>query len=76
MIRLLRVALLSAFLLFPAMAPAQQPGGDDTSISRGTKLDPADQKPEGKEQPVFAYLLAIIGSGGILFIVCSPARKS
>lgn len=73
--RLLRFAITMLTLALPATVIAQNP--DDMSISRGTKLDASDQKPDsGKETPIFAYLIAIIGSGGILFIVCSPSRKN
>lgn len=74
--RLLRLVIPLVALSLPTAICAQN-AGEDTSITRGTKLDPNDPKPEtGKDQPVFAYLIALVGSGVILFIVCSPSRKS
>lgn len=75
--RFLRLLLLGATLTLPVMAVAQppSPGGDDT-VTRGTKIDPNDPKPDtGKEQPILAYFMALLATAGILFIVCSPARK-
>ena len=74
--RVLRLLLLGAALVLPAGAFAQQPAGGEDTIKRGTTIDPNDPKPEGgKETPVLAYFIALVGSAGILFIICSPGRK-
>ncbi|WP_020475414.1 hypothetical protein [Zavarzinella formosa] len=73
--RLLQLLMLWMALALPTVALAQQPPADD-AVTRGTKIDPNDPKPEaGKETPVLAYFLALVGSAGVLFIICSPGRK-
>ena len=71
--RLLR--LLTAFLLFFTMS-LPFATGQDISVERGVKIDPATGEKSSGSPAAFPYFALIIYTMLIMTIVCMPSRKA
>jgi hypothetical protein len=74
LLRCFLAVLLVLALLLPFAAG--QPS-DDSSITRGVKLDPAAASDQGGSGPsALPYFVMVIYALGVLTIVCMPSRKA